>query len=380
MEKIKYLYLLLNGMRLTNPFWFIPGGNFFNSLLFDYFLAFTFFTSLIYAVFNKRFQHQRASIGLSVSLGLALSTGLVWWEYQKNVSVRNLGPIAIIFALIIMFLVVFQSLKQTGGSWAGGGFAVAACLILFLFSGMRSPIDLEFFFSLISFAFIFGMLTLLVHVSHQRPSVTSSYTPSYSRQETSDIDGDIARIYRDRSLSGQITGAIRKLRKDTDLVKSYPNEMPDIIKQIKRLLPPEGFLTGQLAGLRKKAYRMREGHLARIKELKHLSRHTPRDKKQMISWEIKKRYQELDMDNRLARLDKAVAEFELKIRELTKRAKLAMEQYHFKEYENLLKEAEKLQEHNSRLLRKIQQAESKISDLARQIDKSLGGANTNVAK
>ncbi|MGB2965822.1 MAG: hypothetical protein WBD14_00245, partial [Phycisphaerae bacterium] len=75
-------------MALENPFLNFPRGDYFESLLPDFVLAFAFFTALVYAVLAKRFERQRPAIVLSAAMGLALSIGLVWWEQRMDLSVR----------------------------------------------------------------------------------------------------------------------------------------------------------------------------------------------------------------------------------------------------------------------------------------------------
>ena len=54
-----------------------------------------------------------------VTLGLALSIGLVWWEKKNNLSLLHLGPIAIALFFLVLAFVLFQALKKAGGLWAG---------------------------------------------------------------------------------------------------------------------------------------------------------------------------------------------------------------------------------------------------------------------
>jgi hypothetical protein len=59
-------------------------GGLFETLLPDLLLAFTFFTALAYAVLGRRFGQQRPAIAMSAAVGLALASGLVWWEHQQR--------------------------------------------------------------------------------------------------------------------------------------------------------------------------------------------------------------------------------------------------------------------------------------------------------
>jgi hypothetical protein len=99
------------------------------SLVPDFILSFAFFTSLVYAVLGKRFDHQKPAIAMSVSIGFALSIGLVWWEQANGLSIKNLGPIAIGFAILVLSFVMYQSIKKVGGIWAGAGITIGALYI-----------------------------------------------------------------------------------------------------------------------------------------------------------------------------------------------------------------------------------------------------------
>ena len=97
-------------MRLVNPFEELGIGRFFETLLPDFVLAFAFFTSICYAVLGKRFGQQRPAIAMSAVFGFALSVGLVWWEQANDFSIRNLGPVAIGFIVIVIAYVISLSI------------------------------------------------------------------------------------------------------------------------------------------------------------------------------------------------------------------------------------------------------------------------------
>ena len=114
----------------ANTFFNFPFIQLFESLLADFILAFAFFTALAYAIVSKRFDHQRSAIAMSSALGLALAVGLVWWEHDRGLSIRDLGPIAVGFAIILLAMIMFQGISQTGGTWAGAGIALGASLLV----------------------------------------------------------------------------------------------------------------------------------------------------------------------------------------------------------------------------------------------------------
>ena len=67
---------------------------------------------------------------MSATIGMALSIGLVWWEYQNDLSIVNLGPIAVGFAIILLGGVMYQCIKGIDGSWAGAGIALGVSLLV----------------------------------------------------------------------------------------------------------------------------------------------------------------------------------------------------------------------------------------------------------
>lgn len=128
-------------MRLGNPFQDLVIGELFETALPDFVLAFAFFTSICFAVLGKRFGHQRPAIAMSATIGFALSVGLVWWEQANDFSIRDLGPIAIGFAVIVIAFVIYNSIRQVGGSWAGAGIAVGATILVAKLLEINVPID-----------------------------------------------------------------------------------------------------------------------------------------------------------------------------------------------------------------------------------------------
>lgn len=90
--------------------------------------------------------------------------------------------------------------------------------------------------------------------------------------------------------------------------------------QLKRMLPVEGWLTERMARLREKAHLVRKGHIARIEDIQGHISSLPPIAKRNAARELAARYKELKLDQRLERLDKAVAENERRIRELARQA------------------------------------------------------------
>ena len=102
----------------------------------------------------------------------------------------------------------------------------------------------------------------------------------------------------------------------------------------------------------------------------------PVSEKKKASAELVARYNQLiRIDTRLERLDKAVAENERRIRELTTQAQKYTAKYDYQKLTDSLKAAEKLQHHNSKLFRIIDRTEGKLTAIAEKIAKETREVN-----
>ena len=75
----------------------------------------------------------------------------------------------------------------------------------------------------------------------------------------------------------------------------------------------------------------------------------------------------------MERLDNAAAEYERRIRQVTKDAQEALARSDYKKLSDLLETAEKLQVHNDKLLDTIDRTEKKLSKIASDIAGKLDG-------
>jgi hypothetical protein len=346
-------------------------GNLFNdlhlyelleSLIPDFVLAFAFFTSLVYAVLGKRFDHQRPAVVMSVSIGFALSIGLVWWEQANDLSIKNLGPIAIGFAILVLSFVMYQSIKHVGGIWAGAGITIGACILIAQLLEIRTPISSEAIQTITVVALIVGLIAFLSHtkgLSIRFPRVPAGLP---------DVRHDMADLYRNRHLSNKLTRSMRSLRKEANALNEHPQDASNVLVQLKKMLPAQGYLTERMAQLRAKAHQIRNGHIARLEETKYVFSKLPVSAKKKASADLAARYNQLiGIDTRLERLDKAVAENERRIRELTSQAQQYTARYDYQKLTDCLKVAEKLQHHNSKLFKIIDRTERKLAAIAKKI-------------
>ena len=350
-------------MRLET---FFKGFNFYElleSLIPDFVLAFVFFTSIAYAVLGKKFEQQRPAVAISASVGFALSIGLVWWERANNLSIKNLGPIAIGFAILVLSFVMYQSIRQIGGSWAGAGITLGATILVARLLDLNVPIDFEVIQTITMVALIVGILAFFLHTRGR--SINFARAPT---NKLPDIRHDMADLYRNRHLSGQLSKKMKKLRKETKTLNEHPHESSDVLLQLKRMLPAEGYLTERMAQLRTKAHRIREGHIARLEETRQVFAKLPASTKKKAAADLAARYNQLiGIDTRLERLNKAVAENERRIHELTNQARTYTARYDYQKLTDCIKAAEKLQRHNSNLFKTIKRTEEMLSAIARRI-------------
>ena len=346
-------------MALHNfrPDTFLPLGG----LLPDFVLAFTFFTALTYAALGKYLDHRRSTVAVSGALGFALSIGLVWWEYDHGWSVRDLAPAAIVILVVFLALVAFRALRKVGGSIGAFAVALAIGLVAVSLMGDSAPMAADAVYSLVVLFLLIGFVALAIHAHGYAPLAGA---PRMARRERLEADREVRRLYRDRVLGKKIGKQLRRLRKDTELLGDTNGDSTNVMLQIRRLLPEQGWLTEQIARLREKTHHARNGHVARIEELRHLIRDLPTEARKRASDELKTRYAEVDLDRRLERLDRAVAENEKRIRDLTREARDAVARREFRRVDGLLKAAKKLQSESNDILKRIVRTERKLTELA----------------
>ena len=354
-------------MALENAFFEFTNARFLKGLMPDFVLAFTFFTALSFAVLSKRFEKQRAAIAMSASLGLSLAAGLVWWENHTGLTINNLGPVAIALALLVLAGVIYQAVKTVGGSWAGVGITIGVSILLAGLLGVEIPIDRQLIGTFANLALFLGILAF---VFRHRGSV---YHGSHAKTDLGNVKHDMRDLYRDYKLSRDLGRRFDKLQRQSDFLPQNPNLSGELRRQFKEALPAEGVLTERLAVLRAHAHRLREGHVARIKEIKHLLGDMPPESKRKLSGQLATCYKELGLDIRLERLDKAVAATEQRIRKLTKQAEKHLADHDYGKVHDLLNAAAKLQKHNTHLLDAIERTEARLLKAAGKSAQQLSG-------
>lgn len=352
----------MSRMRPENPFKDLAVHELFETLLPDFILAFAFFTSIVYAVLGKRFERQRPAITMSAAIGFALSIGLVWWEQANGFSIKNLGPIAVGFAILVLAFVMYQSIHSVGGSWAGAGISIGACIIISQLLGLKVPVDSQMIQTITVVALLVGLIAFLTNTK------SHSIRIPHASVDLPKVRRNMADLYRNRHLSNQLTKRMKKVRKQADVLNEHPEEAGNILLQLKRMLPAEGYLTERMAQLRTKAHQIRNGHIARLEETRYVFAKLPIPAKKKGAVDLATRYNQLiGIDTRLERLDNAVAETERRIRELNVQSQKHIATYDYQKLSKTLKDAEKLQKHNTHLFKIIEHTEARLSAIAQKI-------------
>jgi hypothetical protein len=334
----------------------------------DFVLAVAFFTALCFAALSDRFSKRSAAVA-SLAVGVALSTGLVWWEAQHGYSIRSLGPIAVGFALLLLAAVMYRAINAIGGTIAGLSFTFGVSILIGWVLGIPWPINEQILQTVTTVALLVGILAL---VNHRQDN--HRWCPQHPAAVPS-VRNDPVRLYRDRHLAGTLANQLRRARREADLLDDRPELENDLMLQLRRILPAEGYLTERLAALRERAYHMREGQVARIEEIRDVLSKLPAEGKRKLGEELSTRFKELKLDLRLERLDRACAEAERRIHHVTAEAAEALKRHEYRKVTGLLEAAQRLQAHNARLFKIIDRTEKKLLAIAQHVTQQTPEVN-----
>jgi len=347
-------------MRLIQTLRQLPIGELLDSLLPDLVLAFAFFTALIYGAVAKRFDHQRSAVAVSASMGLALSIGLVWWERRTGFSIRNLGPLAVGFAVLLLGMVLYAAVRQIGGSWAGAGLALGVSLLVAGLLGADWRIATQLIQTVTVVALIVGIAAMLLHGSGGLPRLAAR---AIRRPAVRSAPREVRKA---RGVSNLLDRSFRGLKKQTRNLNEHPRDSANILLQLRRMLPAEGWLTERMAELRAKAHRARAGDIARIEEIQGQFGKLPDAARKKAASQLADRYRQLRLDRQIEQLDRQVAERERAIRDLTQQAQQYLAEHNHRKLYDTLKTAEKLQKQVSHLMQRVGGFEKQLDDVSRQ--------------
>jgi hypothetical protein len=189
------------------------------------------------------------------------------------------------------------------------------------------------------------------------------------------VRNDLVRLHRDRHLAGTLADQLRRARREADFLDDRPELENDLMLQLRRILPAEGYLTERLAELRERAHHIREGHVARIEEIREAISKLPPEAQRKLGEELACRFKELKLDLRLERLDRACAEAERRVRQVTAEAAEALKRHDYRRVTSLLEAAQKLQAHNAKLFKIIDRTEKKLLAIAQHVTQQTPEVN-----
>lgn len=359
----------MNPQNLLSEFAF---GSYLQTYLPDLILAFAFFTSICFAVLSRRFEQKRPAIAASAALGFALSLGLLWWEQANQLSIRNLGPIAVGFILLVIGLTLYAAIRQIGGSWVGALFTLFFCIFIAQLAEIGMPINQQTIQTIIMVTVILGVMAFLSSQSRHAfhfPSVN----PTLKETPIS-----LTELFRDRHLSNDLQQNIRHIRYKSRQPDPVTEETNDIVRQLQRILPAEGYLTQRMAQLRSRVFQIRNGHVSRLEETRKILQNASTNVKKKVSEQLIAKYQKMiGIDTRLERLETVVTKNEKRIRDLTRQAQEYARRFNYEGLYDCLKQAEQLQKHNSRIIRLITHTEYKLNHLAQTTANEVKQSETN---
>jgi hypothetical protein len=314
-------------------------------------IAFTLFTSLSFAVLAGRLGNRRSAAAASSALGLALATGLLWWESVNNFSLLALGPVAVGFAAVVIATVIFGVFRRIGGSVPAAFLSLGSCLLIAWSAGLDWLIDSD----IVAFITLVMIITGLYMIISYQKGLNFSQNSDFKK-----IRNDLEAENQSTRLGNKIQDEISSLYRDSSQLENDPQAAKQLQRRIEKILPQAEALTDKMAELRRKAFLVKNGDLNKLKQLRIFLNKTPPNQRSRVLARIKETYKQLNFDQRIERLDYAVAETEKQIRETLNLSIQKINQSDIQGLNKLLKEAEKLQRHNAKLLSAIQRSENKL--------------------
>jgi len=193
-------------------------------------------------------------------------------------------------------MILYQAIKQVGGTWAGGGIALGASLLIAWILGAQWPVASNIMQALVAVLLIGGIIAFL---SHNRGLGNRLTLPLDVRPPRSGLGkglmravesrpaewrNEIADTRRERHVSRDLSRGFKRAEEKADLLHEHPEDSGDIMLQLRRMLPAEGWLTERLSGLRAKIQRLEQGQFDQVQEIQsELQRLDPKQREQSRS-------------------------------------------------------------------------------------------------
>lgn len=319
------------------------------SWLMELALGFTFFTALSYAVFIRRFDHPRSVAVMAAALGMALGGGLAAWSHYHGWSIADLGPAAAAVTLLAIVVVVYESFRRLAGhAMAAGTALLVAALIAGMFARSADPLLRSAASLLLLTAMLGGLAWLVLRLGESR--VPMRITPTQ-------VQDDLSELRQLRAQTSRLTEQIDELKSDSLWLEREPQLAGQVRKRLEQMLPEQGQLTERLSYLREMMTRARRGEAAKVKLLQKELHRLPENQRAAAVERLRAASREASLTRRLERLDRAVAEAEKRLIELTRGVKAALDQRRFADVNRLMDAAQRLQHQMERLIIRIEKTE-----------------------
>ncbi|AQT68735.1 hypothetical protein STSP2_01907 [Anaerohalosphaera lusitana] len=341
-------------LYLPDDFWLLA-----DSLWTDFVISFTLFTSVCYAVLSRRLNHHRPAAAASTAIGLALSLSLTFWQSANNFSLADLGPLAVSFAAVVIAVVIFGVFRQVVGSLPAAMLSFGVCLVTALSPGLNPPISHDLI-ALVAFLIVAAALYMVL-TNHGQPRIYPQSTPPQSSPD---------KQRQPAQLSASIEKQICQAEQNSTRLENDPQNIGQLQRQIEDILPKTSALTDQMARLRKQAAFVKNGQLQRIKKLRMRLMRTPPEQRAAVAANMKKAYKELKFDDRIERLDYAVAETEKRVRDCLNRSIQLLNAGDTAGLIRMLDRARRLQRHNQKLETVIERSKEKLIGQYDQFEQS----------
>ena len=303
-------------MSLENPFQELAFGELFGTLLPDFVLAFTFFTALTYAVLGKRFDHQRSAAAM------AAASGWPWRPAWSGGSKAKAGPFVTWapWPLRLPWWCWASRCTRRSGKpaarLAGTMIALGICVLMTVIFEMDTHIQAEAVEAVIVVAPVVARLHFDSHLSKAHPMAlpiaagAERIRPDQAghRRPTAQPAGELG---HQPSHSANAAGG-RGRPHSTGIRPGRPGAASAV-------LPAEGWLTERWPDFEPRPTTSERGISPGSMKRRRLVARLPDSNKRQAASALAEKYRQLlDVDTRLERLDKAVAENERRIRQVTR--------------------------------------------------------------
>ncbi len=118
-------------------------------------------------------------------------------------------------------MIMFQAIRQTGGSWSGALIAFGASIMVAWILGVDWPIPAEIVQTLAIVGLIVGIVMFFMHVHVRAPQ--GRFVPAAVGPEFREIRHDMRDLYDNEHVGRRIEGFLSGLRRHADTFVNIPS-------------------------------------------------------------------------------------------------------------------------------------------------------------